>query len=277
MTETLEKEDLAHPESLDLVPAKGKGDLIRKFAEKIHLSEKGMLSVLKNTCFRQTGETEITDAQMLQLLIVCHQYGLDPFTKQIYAFPDKKAGIVPIVSVDGWSSLMNNHEQFDGMEFEYSSDIEEPAAGKKCPAWCDVIIYRKDRAHATRVREHLDECYRPPFKVTKGDRTFTVPGPWQSHTKRMLRHKTMIQGGRVAFGLTGIYDEDEGQRIIEGEAQVVESKPLEAEPEPTSRTDSVKAKLKDKVKAAEANETPGEQMGLPPDYGEEPVPDVTEH
>src|SRR3546814_15877124 len=40
-------------------------------------------------------------------------------------------------------------------------------------------------------------------------------GPWQSHPKRMLRHKAMIQCARIAFGFTGIFDEDEAQRIVE--------------------------------------------------------------
>jgi hypothetical protein len=34
----------------------------------------------------------------------------------------------------------------------------------------------------------------------------------------MLRHKVTIQAARLAFGYVGIYDEDEAQRIIEGEA-----------------------------------------------------------
>jgi hypothetical protein len=33
--------------------------------------------------------------------------------------------------------------------------------------------------------------------------------------KRMHRHKSLIQGARVAFGFAGIYDEDEAHRIIE--------------------------------------------------------------
>ncbi|WP_414836262.1 recombinase RecT, partial [Escherichia coli] len=40
-------------------------------------------------------------------------------------------------------------------------------------------------------------------------------GPWQSHPKRMLRHKAMIQCARLAFGFAGIYDKDEAERIVE--------------------------------------------------------------
>jgi len=36
-----------------------------------------------------------------------------------------------------------------------------------------------------------------------------------------LRHKTMIQCARLAFGFAGIYDQDEAERIIEGSATEV--------------------------------------------------------
>ena len=49
---------------------------------------------------------EVSDEQMIALLIVADQYGLNPFTKEIYAFPDKHKGIVPVVGVDGWSRIM---------------------------------------------------------------------------------------------------------------------------------------------------------------------------
>jgi len=60
------------------------------------------------------------------------------------------------------------------------------------------------------VREYLDEVYQPPRGKDGG-----YDGPWQSHTKRMLRHKTVIQGARLAFGFAGIYDEDEAHRIVQ--------------------------------------------------------------
>jgi hypothetical protein len=38
--------------------------------------------------------------------------------------------------------------------------------------------------------------------------------------RRMLRHKSYIQAARYAFGLSGIYDEDEGRDIIRNQTQV---------------------------------------------------------
>lgn len=148
-----------------------------------------LVQTLKATAFRSNA----TDAQFNVLMIVANQYGLNPFTKEIYAFPDKNNGITPVVGVDGWARIINSHPQFDGMEF--TSDAES----------CTCKIYRKDRNHPTIVTEYLEECKRPTQ-------------PWNSHPRRMLRHKAMIQAARLAFGFGGIYDEDEAERIEAAES-----------------------------------------------------------
>lgn len=145
-----------------------------------------LVAVLKQTAFKG----QVSDAQMSALLIVAANYGLNPWTKEIYAFPDKNNGIVPVVGVDGWSRIINTHPQFDGMDFEYIGED------------CTCIIYRKDRSHPIKVTEYLSECKRDTQ-------------PWRSHPKRMLRHKAMIQCARLAFGYVGIFDQDEAERIAE--------------------------------------------------------------
>lgn len=176
---------------------------------------KELTDTLKSTAFK-VKDGVVTDAQMIALMIVSQQYGLNPWTREIYAFPDKQNGIVPVVGVDGWSRILNNNEMFDGMEFVYSDEIVTPKGGKPCPAWIECIIYRKDRNRPTRVREYLDETYREPFAGTnKNGGTYAVNGPWQTHTKRFLRHKALIQCARIAMGFVGIFDEDEADRIIQ--------------------------------------------------------------
>ena len=194
----------------------GKPSLIAKFAERYTVDPAKLMSTLKRTCFklgtdRQTGEVkEVTDEQMMALLIVADQHGLNPFTKEIFAFEDKHKGVVPVVSVDGWARIINSHRDLDGIEFRFSDNMTTPQGGKPCPDWCEVLIYHKGRSRPTVVREYLDEVY---VAARNG-----YSGPWQSHTKRFLRHKTLIQGARVAFGFGGIYDEDEAHRIIDGVA-----------------------------------------------------------
>lgn len=164
--------------------------LLNKFAQRYEMgaSPEEVAATLKQTCFKG----QVSDAQMVALLIVADQYKLNPFTKELYAFPDKNNGIVPVVGVDGWARIINENPQFDGMEFAMSADGSE----------CTCKIYRKDRSHATSATEYMSECKRGTQ-------------PWQSHPKRMLRHKAMIQCARLAFGFAGIYDQDEAERIVE--------------------------------------------------------------
>ena len=163
--------------------------LTRTLATKLDMGDGAeLIDTLKATAFKG----QVSDAQMTALLVVANQYALNPWTKEIYAFPDKNNGIVPVVGVDGWSRIINSHPQFDGIDFEQDSES------------CTCIIYRKDRSHPIKVTEWMAECKRGT-------------GPWQSHPRRMLRHKAMIQGARLAFGYGGIYDQDEAERIVEAQ------------------------------------------------------------
>jgi phage recombination protein Bet len=161
--------------------------LTTQLAKRLDISASGdeLVAVLKATAFKGPA----SDAQMTALMVVANQYGLNPWTKEIYAFPDKNNGIVPVVGVDGWSRIINTHEQFDGMEFDQDDES------------CTCKMYRKDRGHHIAITEYMSECKRNV-------------GPWQSHPKRMLRHKAMIQCARLAFGYVGIYDQDEAERIV---------------------------------------------------------------
>lgn len=178
-----------------------KQTLVAKFAAKYSIEADKLLNTLKATAFRQNGSQEISNEQMAALLIVADQYGLNPFTKEIYAFPDK-GGIVPVVGVDGWSRIINEHPQSDGFEFVESEETTT-FEGKTVPVWMEVHIYRKDRARPIKVRERFAEVVRASMQ------------PWKTHPSRMMRHKTLIQGARLAYGFAGIYDEDEAQRIVE--------------------------------------------------------------
>lgn len=212
------------------------GKLIERFAGKYGVDAGKMLNTLKLTAFQS--DKPISDEQMMALLIVAEQYGLNPFTKELYAFPDKKKGIIPIVSVDGWIRIVNTHEQYNGVAFIYSEEMVRHPDGEHqpCHEWVECIIHRKDRDHSVVVREYFDECYREPFKSRGNNGEYTVNGPWQTHAKRFLRHKAWIQCARLAFGFAGIYDQDEAERIVEGthlfENQAPQGKPQTREPEP---------------------------------------------
>lgn len=194
---------------------------ITLFAEKFNFpDEEKLAATLKATAFKVKNET-VSDEQFMALMIVANQYGLNPFTKEIYAFPDKQNGIVPVVSVDGWSRIINQHPDMDGLEFVYAEEKTTLNGSKLCSEWIECVIYRKERTHPVKVKEFLDETYREPFTGNGANGPYTLSGPWQSHTKRMLRHKALIQCARIAFGFVGIYDQDEAERIIDGQSVVI--------------------------------------------------------
>ena len=183
-----------------------KVSLASKLASRFSIEEAQLLTTLKATAFK-VRDGVATNEQMTALMIVADQYGLNPFTKELFAFPDKHNGIVPVVSVDGWSRIINENRALDGIEFRYADKLVTMKNAKPCPEWCEAVIHRKDRAQPIVAREYLDEVFRE----------LSYTNPWQTHTKRFLRHKALIQCARIAFGFAGIYDEDEAERIIEGD------------------------------------------------------------
>jgi len=162
--------------------------VVAKMAERFEMTP----AEFERTVRATVCPSNITNEQFVAFLMVAKEYNLNPITKQIYAFPSK-GGIVPIVSIDGWLRVINENPQFDGMEF-----VDNVIDGKLFSITCRM--YRKDRARPTEVTEYMGECVR---------NTDT----WKQWPARMLRHKATIQAARYAFGLSGIYDEDEAQRM----------------------------------------------------------------
>jgi len=186
--------------------SQNKVSALQIMASRFSVEPAKLLQTLKDTVFKNA-----SDSELMALTIVANEYGLNPLTKEIYAFPAKGGGIVPVVSVDGWIRIINEHPQMDGMEFEWEN------ADNGDPVSCTAIIWRKDRTRPTKVTEYFSECSR-------------ATDPWKMK-HRMLRHKALIQGGRVAFGFGGIYDEDEAEVIKEAKAFEVK-KPIFTTPAP---------------------------------------------
>jgi len=143
-----------------------------------------LMATLKATVFKGA-----SDDELLALVVVANEYQLNPLTKEIYAFPAKGGGIVPVVSIDGWVSMVNDHPAMDGMEFEEHCGEDGKLEAITCKLW------RKDRSRPISVTEHLSECKRNS-------------DPWKME-HRMLRHKALMQCARYAFGFSGVTDEDE--------------------------------------------------------------------
>jgi phage recombination protein Bet len=175
--------------------------ILQAMASRFEMEPAAFEATLRATVAKPDPKTgrEISREEFAACLVVANEHGLNPLTKEIYFFPDKRGGIVPVVGIDGWARIINEHRQFDGMEF----DTEFDQSGR--PFSVECRIYRKDRSRPTTVVEFYSECNRDT-------------DPWRKSPARMLRHKAMIQAARYAFGFSGLHDEDDADFIVNGAA-----------------------------------------------------------
>lgn len=179
-------------------------------ASRCNVDPAKLHSTLKNTVFKGA-----TDDELLALVVTANTYELNPILKELYAFPKKGGGITPMVGVDGWIKIANRQPNFDGLAVDVFGD-------GKTPTHATGTIYLKDRTHPVKVTEYFEECKRNT-------------DPWNQMPRRMLRNKAIIQAIRLAFGVSGIHDEDEA-RDISGHVQIVSGakpvfRPRAVEPE----------------------------------------------
>lgn len=169
--------------------AVAKPSALNIMAARMNVEPAKLFETLRATVFQKA-----TNEELMALTIVANTYSLDPFLKEIFAFPAKGGGIVPIVSVDGWNKLLIRQPDFDGIEFEFQ-DGEDGM-----PYSCTATIYVKNRSKPVKITEYFAECQRNTE-------------PWKNMPRRMLRNRTLCQASRVAFGFSGIKHEDEALDI----------------------------------------------------------------
>lgn len=163
--------------------------LLTVMAAKYHMDPKTFADTVRKTAM----PANATNEEFAAFMMVAQEYNLNPILKEIHAFPKKGGGIQPVVSIDGWVSLVNQHPQCDGYNFDWEHDDKGAVVSCKC------TMYRKDRDHPVVVEEYLVECKRQT-------------DPWKME-HRMLRHRALIQAARYAFGFTGVMDPDEAETI----------------------------------------------------------------
>lgn len=165
--------------------------LINMMANKYNMDPLAFSNAVKKTAMPGNA----TNEEFAAFMMVCKEYNLNPFLREIHAFPKKGGGIVPVVSIDGWVHIINDNSVLDGFDFAMHYDEKANLVA------CTCNMYRKDRSHPVQITEYMIECYRNTE-------------PWKMK-HRMIRHKALIQAARYCFGLGGIYDEDEARDIAE--------------------------------------------------------------
>ncbi len=209
MSTAMTKQPVTKPSALNLM------------ASRLSVDPNKLYETLKATVFQKA-----TNEELLALVVVANSYGLNPFTREIFAFPAKGGGITPVVSVDGWNSMLVRQESFDGIEFEFVEGEDG------IPISCTAIIHVKNRSRPCKVTEYFSECVRNTE-------------PWKTMPHRMLRNRTLCQASRIAFGFSGVKHEEEVE-VINVES-VVETKALPSIPPP-------------KVVPAEGGKTPQAEL-----------------
>ena len=121
--------------------------ITEKVSTRYGMSATALQQTLTKTIFPKSSAT---NEQVAALLIVADQYDLNPFTKEIYAFP-QGGGIVPIVGVDGWYKLLHRDKDLSGVQvtFDYNDANALHSATAR--------IYKKGWEHPVEVTELMAE------------------------------------------------------------------------------------------------------------------------
>jgi phage recombination protein Bet len=208
---------MATTESALMKAGQSQQSLIKKMAEKYDIEAAKFYNAIVTTVFpagkapKGGGEAvpgrglPPTEAMVMTFLVVCNQYDLNPFLREIYPFVDGEGNLKIIVGVDGWIKTALRQKDYDGHEFTEHLDADSNLFAVTCS------VYRTDRQRPIKMVEYMKEC--------KMETT-----PWQKWPHRMLHHKAFIQACRYAFGMGDLTDEDELDRI-RGASHVILEEP----------------------------------------------------
>ncbi len=131
-----------------------------------------------------TQEAIVPKDVLKSVLRTAKRYQLNPLLGQIDWEANLEGGYEVFIPIDGWIAMIHRESSFKGLAFDQS-----PEAEHGIPIWMECTIYRSDLTHPITVREYYAEL--------KTDHPV-----WQQMPRRMLRHKTLQQCARLAFGIT---------------------------------------------------------------------------
>ncbi len=131
-----------------------------------------------------TQEAIVPKNVLKSILTKAKRYQLNPLLGQIDWEPNEENHWEIYIPIDGWIAMIHRESSFKGLAFDQSPETENGI-----PIWMECTIYRSDLSHPLTVREYYAELK-------------TNHPVWQQIPRRMLRHKTLQQCARLAFGIT---------------------------------------------------------------------------
>lgn len=227
------------------VQKREKVSLLLRLGAQWGVDHRELYSMLAKTCFRKSDGTPPSKEEMMSLLIIADQAGLNPMLGEIYAFPGKNGGIVPIVGINGWRKIAAANPEYAGVRFEFSKEKTE-CCGISCCEYVKCIVTRRRRievgvgavgafgevgevgvglgrtantAITANTAGNAIETYAS-FE-SEGyaffEEKFRNTDPWKQQPRQMLMNKAQIQALKNTFpSLSALYDEDEGRDASRG-------------------------------------------------------------
>lgn len=172
--------------------------LIARLAGRFGVEPNRLLKCLTTQVFKQADGRQPSNEELMVLLLVCENFGLSPFNREIYAFRGKNGDIVPVVSLDGWAKIVRSQKDFNGVSFRFSeTTVKVAGCNQELPEFVECAMRLKGVDEPIVIQEFMVECFNDKSPV------------WRKWPRRMLRTRAFIQCARLAFSLTGLYDEGE--------------------------------------------------------------------
>lgn len=172
--------------------------LIARLAGRFGVEPNRLLKCLTTQVFKLADGRQPSNEELMVLLLVCENFGLSPFNREIYAFRGKNGDIVPVVSLDGWAKIVRSQKDFNGVSFRFSeTTVKVAGCNQELPEFVECAMRLKGVDEPIVIQEFMVECFNDKSPV------------WRKWPRRMLRTRAFIQCARLAFSLTGLYDEGE--------------------------------------------------------------------
>jgi hypothetical protein len=121
---------------------------------------------------------------LILILRVAKRYQLNLLVGQIDWEQNLDGSYEVYVPIDGWIAMIHREPSFKGLTFSQATETEQGI-----PIWMECSIYREDLIQPITVREYYAELK-------------TEHPIWMQMPRRMLRHKTLQQCARLAFGIS---------------------------------------------------------------------------
>lgn len=130
-----------------------------------------------------TKEAVVPQEVLKLILRVAQRYQLNPLLGQIDWELNLNGSYEVYIPIDGWVAMIHREPSFKGLTFSQATENEQGI-----PIWMECSIYRADLIQPITIREYFAELK-------------TEHPIWIQKPRRMLRHKTMQQCARLAFGI----------------------------------------------------------------------------